>query len=205
MEIIDDTDTMLRIHHLPYVPRTLWFIGMILGTVGVAVLIWTAMHNSHPAFVILGGVLTTFGLWSMLTDERHIMWAFNKEEGLLTVRYDARSREIVKQYQLHDIRDAVLATRPSHRHEKGDTFRSEVVLRFRNGERDIALPMTHDTADWQEKREIMFRINQWLQTPTATWQPSHTNWRSVFDEQPALSDVRPATSRALSDIKISDF
>ncbi len=204
MEIIDHTDTMLRIHHIPYVPRHIWFMGMLSGTMGVAILIWVAMHNGSPIGVVIGGLFTLIGLWSMLTDERHIIWAFNKQEGLLTVRYDGRSKEVITQYALYDIRDAVIQTRPSAKYERGDTFRDEVVLRFRHKHEALVLPMIQDTVDWQEKRNLVALINTWLRTPTATWYPYHDQWRSVFDASPVLLPDKQS-AQSFQDVRLTDF
>lgn len=160
MEVINHTNNLLRIHHIPFVPRRQWLAGIFLGTAAIEVLL-IASSTNRPSLVLPGGVLLFFALTLFLPDERHIMWTFDKREGLLTIRRDLRTRQEKRQFPLEDIREAVLHTRPSVRRERGDTVRTEVSLKLRSGE-TFALTMTEDNVGWQEKQALVDCINSWL-------------------------------------------
>lgn len=191
MELVDHNNTLLRIHHLPYVPKKLWFAGTISGTVGIAILIWAAITLSIP-LIVVGGLITLFGLWFLLTDERHVIWTFDRKKGTLHVRYDQRDRENTKEYVLHDIRDAVLLTRAAISREHGHTFRTEVALRFHSKEQDIVLPLPFDTFEWQQKQDLVNVINAWLFRPTEEFRHMVVHYQSP---QPQRWSLRTLLAR----------
>ncbi len=164
MEIINQSKTDLHIHHIPKVPWTKWFVGMIFGLISVALLLWGAKFLSMAVF-IFGMLFFVVGMLLWMPDEQHILWIFNKQEGTLTVKQDERTRQNIRQYALHDIRQATLRTRASLEKEHGHVVRSEVMLRLLSGE-DITLPMTDDNIGWLEKQSLVDTINTWLGIPT---------------------------------------
>jgi hypothetical protein len=164
MEIINHSETDLHIHHIPKVPWTRWFVGMVFGLISVALLLWGAKFV-HLGIFAFGMLFFVVGMLLWMPDEQHILWVFNKQEGTLTVKQDERTRQDIRQYALHEIRQATLLTRASLQKEQGHVVRSEVMLRFNSGE-DIVLPMTDDNTGWFEKQALVDTINVWLGAPT---------------------------------------
>jgi hypothetical protein len=181
MEIIEQTDTVLRIHHIPHVPWKAWFIGGSLGVFGVAALLW-AVKFGWLAFLLPLGALSIFiGLILVLPDERHILWTFDRQTGHLTVQRDERSRQSIRDYPLQDIHQALLNTRASMRREGGHVVRSEVMVRLKSGE-EVSLPLPHDTIPWMEKRAMVDTINEWL---------VRDKYKTITIESVTVNDKRP--------------